>query len=889
MLGYCIILSGCVVVEACISWVSMRGSILDTAPRASMQHLLYVRLGILVIEVCWLVVGVIWVSKHYDSCPMGVAKDAILGIIVCNWCVLLSVLVTVWCTFDRAGRTWVKMKRYQRSLQDGKLRYKRSGNSQRNWRHRKAVREYQDSWNKRCRLLFCCMGTNDRNRNSFAEIAKLLSDFFRDLDVVPSDVVAGLVLLRKFQRQERLIIASPGPREALFGAKVCAAVLPAQNGRPASVGLSRLTARLLAGFPYCRRRSRYTKVRAVVLTLCDLGDARRQLKGNDTYQFLSGVAVTPATRFLDVNHPNVCEAVMVITHYMHYALGVYGWPMYMMTRGSTGCCHLFPSLRCCCFPTRKKKRDRALVVEDNCCYCNYAALRHMVNNHNMEVVYVTYHVDVGETPFFVAVDHEKRTVVVSVRGTLSLQDVLTDLNAEGEPLPVNPPHEDWLGHKGMVQAAEYIKRKLVDEGILSQAFNYSLDKGTTQYDLVLVGHSLGAGAAAILAILLKQDFPNLLCYAYAPPGGTPQVLACLSHPSSSHPLSACPPWSTARTFITSVVLGKDVVPRIGLHQMEALRTDLINAIKRSADPKWKIILGGVLCCCPDEVDFDGVEGPTLADRDVTSHPSDATIALTAHQPLYPPGRIIHIVRNHPKDQKYEPRWRRVMHKNEPVYQALWADNKDFDQVLISPVMIQDHMPDKLLDALEKLLVNKGPAKPQRKMAKPDHGNGPGSTSAHDQGSRDALLLEDSPRSRSSVPHCVVLETSFTDLLPPSEMERQHWDHVTTTDLAYQVRALCILLGGSSGWKQERLKRCTRQHSSVCGVPFLLSLPSLPSRRMRGREAYITLKFICLFYCKGMVHGDLQSTRLSWRIFSRWAFVFFTVHYRTGSSKVRVYT
>ncbi|KAH7934167.1 hypothetical protein HPB49_022287 [Dermacentor silvarum] len=75
------------------------------------------------------------------------------------------------------------------------------------------------------------------------------------------------------------------------------------------------------------------------------------------------------------------------------------------------------------------------------------------------------------------------------------------------------------------------------------------------------------------------------------------------------------------------------------------------------------------------------------------------------------------------------------------------------------------------------------------MAKPDHGGGPGSASAHDQGSRDALLLEDSPRSRSSVPHCVVLETSFTDLLPPSEMERQHWDHVTTTDLAYQVRAL----------------------------------------------------------------------------------------------------
>lgn len=41
----------------------------------------------------------------------------------------------------------------------------------------------------------------------------------------------------------------------------------------------------------------------------------------------------------------------------------------------------------------------------------------------------------------------------------------------------------------------------------------------------------------------------------------------------------------SKTFTTSVVLGKDVVPRIGLYQMEALRADLINAIQRSIDPK----------------------------------------------------------------------------------------------------------------------------------------------------------------------------------------------------------------------------------------------------------------------------------------------------------------
>ena len=41
----------------------------------------------------------------------------------------------------------------------------------------------------------------------------------------------------------------------------------------------------------------------------------------------------------------------------------------------------------------------------------------------------------------------------------------------------------------------------------------------------------------------------------------------------------------SKSFVTSIVLGKDVVPRIGLHQLEALRHDLIYAIHKSTDPK----------------------------------------------------------------------------------------------------------------------------------------------------------------------------------------------------------------------------------------------------------------------------------------------------------------
>ncbi|MEQ2173605.1 hypothetical protein GOODEAATRI_033720, partial [Goodea atripinnis] len=50
-------------------------------------------------------------------------------------------------------------------------------------------------------------------------------------------------------------------------------------------------------------------------------------------------------------------------------------------------------------------------------------------------------------------------------------DVLTDLSAECENLPVEGVSGACYAHKGMCQAAGYIYKKLVNDGILSQAFS----------------------------------------------------------------------------------------------------------------------------------------------------------------------------------------------------------------------------------------------------------------------------------------------------------------------------------------------------------------------------------------------------------------------------------
>ena len=82
---------------------------------------------------------------------------------------------------------------------------------------------------------------------------------------------------------------------------------------------------------------------------------------------------------------------------------------------------LFLLFRCLCLPSCNQKPSESVVLEDNCCGCNYAAYNKMCDLPDTHVVYITYHLDVGETPFLVAVDFSERSIIVSIRGTLSLE------------------------------------------------------------------------------------------------------------------------------------------------------------------------------------------------------------------------------------------------------------------------------------------------------------------------------------------------------------------------------------------------------------------------------------------------------------------------------------
>ncbi|XP_055038998.2 diacylglycerol lipase-alpha [Misgurnus anguillicaudatus] len=608
--GYLGILVSCLICESAIMWLSMRGSILYTQPREAVQYVLYIRLAILLVELVYAVVGIAWLVQYYQPCSDITAKNLALGIVVCNWLVIFSVFFTMMCTFDPTGRTFVKLKatrRRQRNLTTYTLRHR--------------LEEGQaSSWSRRLKFFMCCTRAKDTQSDAYSEVASLFAEFFRDLDIVPSDIIAGLVLLRQRQRAKR------------------SAILDQAN--------------------------------------------------NDVLAFLSGIPVTRNTKYLDLKNSAEMAMYKEVCYYMLFAMAAYGWPIYLLINPACGLCKLVSTCSCNTSVSGSRLSQSVTVEEDNCCGCNVLAMRRQFLDRDLkevQIVYTSCHDAVYETPFFVAVDHAKKKVVISIRGTLSPKDALTDLTGDSERLPVEEQHGTWLGHKGMVYSAEYIKKKLEQEMILSQAFGRDLSKGTMHYGLVIVGHSLGAGTAAILSFLLRPQYPSLQCYSYSPPGGL------LSEDAMEY----------SKDFVTSVVMGKDLVPRIGLSQLEGFRRHLLEVLQKSEKPKWRIIAGGTKCIPKSELPLDdeapASQGVTPSNSRLWLHPSDLSIALSASTPLYPPGRVIHVVHNHPPET--------CCGQEEPTYSALWADNKAFDEVIISPAMLNEHMPHVVMDGLNKVLEN----------------------------------------------------------------------------------------------------------------------------------------------------------------------------------------
>jgi hypothetical protein len=163
-------------------------------------------------------------------------------------------------------------------------------------------------------------------------------------------------------------------------------------------------------------------------------------------------------------------------------------------------------------------------------------------------------------------------VLLCIRGTASLTDIMTDLECDQVELPKGiggTSVETLLAHAGFAQSAEWVVAQVFDHIV------EALGKAGPQAKLEVIGHSLGAGVAALSFLHLRsklQDAGKLpadcKCFAFAAP------------PCVSAELAA----DAAGLGITSVVQHDDIIPRLSQHNLERLRTEIL------CDTDWRNIM-----------------------------------------------------------------------------------------------------------------------------------------------------------------------------------------------------------------------------------------------------------------------------------------------------------
>lgn len=604
-----------VVVEGIIVLASARGPIVKPKKRWPVKHLLHLRLALFFAEVVLLSVGTGLAfspvppdragnSTSTIECPkLSQAYLLVQVIAVIDWCVLVLLVL---CTLLYLDPCHFYSVRFNVTPEEGTVA-----------RHEEHWRAVESTWERRFQVACCFAGSDDKHQLAYREVARLFAHFFGDMNVVMSDVAAGLVLLQKQHLANRL--------------------------------------------------------QAVVEV-----DSR---------------AAVP----VDLNSHDDREAFKNAVYFMKYALAVYSWPLYTYMNPLCGCFRLIRHLSCA--PCTEPQEH---IIGDNCCSC-YSAGISLSDIRDADIVYASFANDLYQSPFFVVIDHACASVVVSIRGTLSMKDIITDLVAHPKPIEL-PESPGFAVHKGMLQTAMWIRDKLLGEGILDNIFH-----SAPEYNLVIVGHSLGSGCACILGLLLRPLYPDLHCYCFSPPG------SIINEAGAKY----------TEGFVTSVTLGQDLVSCANVHTFHVMKEELVRVIEECKKPKFRIFLEGgleTMCWClgrgvvfndrtvrtvreEEEALIESEDGEALRPHRSSPDPEASlsfTPIITKHlakteehpEKLFLPGRIIHLV---------DVGDTRGYCSGERRLRPYWTPCTSFDSIQVSPDMIRDHFPDVIFAAMSKIL------------------------------------------------------------------------------------------------------------------------------------------------------------------------------------------
>lgn len=633
----------------------------------------------------------------------------------------------------------------------------------------------QELWTDRCHWMCkclsvstCCLfGGQDliRNHNPsvsanniYQQVAIALAEYLETrgtLDVVPTDLVTGLLVLQRLQEQRKLkaqiqVIRSSQHQYTESN--------NADQGVTSKKSSNTMTRRVRSGANQdsIATPSAFPPNGSSSGSLSPAGSSSSSLSGleigqvvntaalehgqwqQNIYRRVSGLDTmryeSRSRQVLDPHNIVDQQNLQDGAHMAKFALAIYTWMLYVFDHPITGmprlCCR---SCQVCCrqgkrYRSRRSQQESALLLDngeefddtvgDNICQWHKNALLLVAGLETSDLVYAQFENRFSLMPYCILLDHESEAIIISIRGSLSLEDLVTDAMIDPESCEELGEEFGFDGtnqycHAGVVACVQNVYQDLQRHRLLE-----SLEEDFPNYHLRLVGHSLGGASATLLGYMLKPRFNNLKVYVISPPG-------C----SMTWELATqCQEWTT------SFVLDSDIVPRLSVLALEDLRDEVLQLIGSLKVPKYQVFESifpkgsQVGQCC------EGRRGnlePDLEQNlvDLNQHISDilddsSTSDTLYHRQLqeflqvqeelkqsrgssrtrrlYPPGRMIHLLKTG-EDDGCAHAFRKCitccMSNSGFSYTPIYIANDDLNEIVVSSTMGTDHFVDRMCDEL----------------------------------------------------------------------------------------------------------------------------------------------------------------------------------------------
>jgi hypothetical protein len=257
---------------------------------------------------------------------------------------------------------------------------------------------------------------------------------------------------------------------------------------------------------------------------------------------------------------------------------------------------------------------------------------------------------------FVTLDHDSKAVVLTCRGTLGFEDVLTDMTCDYDDLEYNGA--SYKVHMGIHASA----RRLLSSRVFL-TIKAALEE-FPDYGLVFCGHSLGGGVTALLAIMISEASPigTSFVTSSSPSCGQPRLLGASSNDATHqqptlpsgrpiHVYAYGPPSTISpslrlatRGLITTIVNGQDLVPHLSLgilHDLQAVALAFKTDDSGAKGEVRKRVWDGLCGTMRDKWNQNGFGNtPQKEEDDEWAHSALKTLrASMLSAKLLPPGEV----------------------------------------------------------------------------------------------------------------------------------------------------------------------------------------------------------------------------------------------------------